>query len=109
MFAGVDDLILEGLQAGAAGCITAEANLLAAPAAALYRAFRSGQDARPWQDLLVQARVVLPHTAFPVAIKGLLAERYQDSAWAEVRPPLLPLDSADRALLVNELRRIQLI
>jgi 4-hydroxy-tetrahydrodipicolinate synthase len=109
IFAGVDDLILDGLKAGAAGCITAEANLLAAPAAALLRAFRSGQDAQPWQDLLVKARVVLPHTPFPVAIKGLLAQRYADPAWAEVRPPLQPLAEADLSLLVNELRQLKLL
>ncbi len=109
IFAGVDDLILDGLQAGAAGCITAEANILAAPAAALIRAFRSGQDAQPWQDLLVKARVVLPHTPYPVALKGLLAQRYADPAWAEVRPPLLPLDRSDQAPLVEELRRLELI
>ena len=109
IFAGVDDLILDGLQAGAAGCITAEANLLAAPAAALIRAFRSGQNAQPWQDLLVKARVVLAHTPYPVALKGILAERYADPAWSEVRPPLMPLSVEDRAVLVEELRRLQLI
>jgi 4-hydroxy-tetrahydrodipicolinate synthase len=109
IFAGVDDLILDGLQAGAAGCITAEANLLAAPAAALIRSFRSGQDAQPWQDLLVKAQVVLPHTPFPVAIKGLLACRYSDPAWAEVRPPLMPLDHNDRSQLVEGLRKYGLI
>jgi 4-hydroxy-tetrahydrodipicolinate synthase len=105
----VDDLILDGLRAGSAGCITAEANLLAAPAAALIQAFRAGKDAQPWQDMLVEARVVLPHTPFPVAIKGLLAERYADPAWAEVRPPLMPLDSKDRAVLVEGLRQRKLI
>ena len=59
--------------------------------------------------MLVKARVVLPHTPFPVAIKGLLAERYADPAWAEVRPPLVPLDSADKAVLLEGLRSLQLM
>jgi 4-hydroxy-tetrahydrodipicolinate synthase len=109
IFAGVDDLILDGLKAGAAGCITAEANLLAAPAAALIRAFKAGEDAQHWQDLLVKARVVLPHTPFPVAIKGLLDKRYSDPAWAEVRPPLEPLSQSDQSLLVEELSLLNLI
>lgn len=109
IFAGVDDLILDGLQAGSAGCITAEANLLAAPAAALFQAFQSSQDAQSWQDLLVKARVVLPHTPFPVALKGLLAVRYSDPAWAEVRPPLIPLASTDQEELVRGLRQLNLL
>jgi 4-hydroxy-tetrahydrodipicolinate synthase len=109
IFAGLDDLILDGLHAGAAGCITAEANILAAPAAALYRAFQSGQDAQSWQDLLVKAQVVLPHTPFPVALKGLLAQRYSDPAWAEVRPPLMPLDDRDLAVLVEGLKQLELL
>lgn len=109
IFAGVDDLMLEGLQAGSAGCITAEANLLAAPAAKLFQAFRAGEDAQPWQDLLVKARVVLPHTPFPVALKGLLAVRYSDPTWAEVRLPLLPLAKQDQDILVNGLRQLNLL
>ena len=109
IFAGVDDLLLEGLQAGSAGCITAEANILAPQAAALIKAFRSGDDAQTWQDLLVKARIVLPHTPFPVAMKGLLAEHYKDPAWLEVRPPLMPLAAEDQSLLVEELRQLDLI
>jgi 4-hydroxy-tetrahydrodipicolinate synthase len=109
IFAGVDDLILDGLQAGAAGCITAEANMLAAPAVALYNAFKAGQDARQFQDMLVKARVVLPHTPFPVALKGLLAKRYADAGWAEVRPPLVSLAAEDQSVLVEELRQLNLM
>jgi 4-hydroxy-tetrahydrodipicolinate synthase len=109
IFAGVDDLLLDGLRAGAAGCITAEANLLAAPAVELLRAFRRGADAQGWQDLLVRARVVLAHTPFPTALKGLLAERYADPAWAEVRPPLTALAEEDRAELAAGLRALKLL
>lgn len=108
IFAGLDDLLLDGLQAGAAGYITAEANLLAAPAAAIYKAFQLGQAAQSLQDLLVEARVFLPHTSFSAAVKALLAVRYNDPAWCEVRPPLEPLAAEDQALLIEELRRLQL-
>jgi 4-hydroxy-tetrahydrodipicolinate synthase len=105
----VDDLILDGLRAGAAGCITAEANILAAPAAALYHEFRQGHDPQPLQDLLVNARVVLAHTPFPVALKGLLAQRYADAGWAEVRPPLISLAAEDQSILVAGLRELNLL
>jgi 4-hydroxy-tetrahydrodipicolinate synthase len=109
IFAGVDDLILDGLRVGSAGCITAEANMLAVPAVALYRQFSRGQDPQVLQDLLVQARVVLGHTPFPVALKGLLAHRYADAGWAEVRPPLMSLDPGDQSVLVEGLRGLNLL
>jgi 4-hydroxy-tetrahydrodipicolinate synthase len=109
IFSGLEDFLLEGLQTGAAGCITAGANVLAAPTAALIRAYHAGQDARPWQELLLKTRVVLPHTPYPVALKGLLAARYNDPAWLEVRPPLLPLAPEDQTILVNELREQNLL
>jgi 4-hydroxy-tetrahydrodipicolinate synthase len=109
IFAGLDDLLLDGLKAGGAGYITAEANLLAAPAVSLYRAFQAGQDAQSWQDLLIKARVMLPHVSFPAALKGLLAVRYDDPTWAEVRPPLVSMADADRDLLAEELRGLGLL
>ncbi len=43
------------------------------------------------------------------ALKGLLAERYADPAWLEVRPPLMPLSPADRDELANGLRRLNVL
>jgi 4-hydroxy-tetrahydrodipicolinate synthase len=109
IFAGLDDLLLDGLKAGGAGYITAEANLLAAPARELYRGFHAGEDVQHLQDLLIKARVMLPHTSFPAALKGLLALRYDDPSWAEVRPPLVRMELKDQSLLSSELRGLGLL
>ncbi|MBZ0307387.1 MAG: dihydrodipicolinate synthase family protein, partial [Anaerolineae bacterium] len=45
VFVGTDSLLLDGLCAGAAGCITAAANVIAPLAVKTYRAFIAGEDA----------------------------------------------------------------
>jgi len=51
----------------------------------------------------------LPYASFPSAIKGLLAARYHDDGWLEVRPPLEPLSRTDQEKLVNSLLTMDLM
>ncbi len=109
IFSGLDDFLLDDLQAGGAGCITAESNILAPLAKKLEKAFFAGEDARPYKEMLTEALVFLPYASFSSAIKGLLAARYHDDGWLEVRPPLEPLSAADQAKLVNSLLALDLM
>ncbi len=109
IFSGFDDLLLDDLQAGGAGCITAESNLLAPLAKKLERTFFDGLDALPYKQMLTEAQVFLPYASYPAAIKGLLAARYHDDGWLEVRPPLEPLSREDQAKLVNNLLAMDLM
>lgn len=106
IFAGIDDYLLDDLEAGGAGCITAESNVLGIPAKKLVKAFLNGEDARPYKDLLTRALVFLPYASFSSAVKALLAVRYQDDGWLETRPPLEPLSRADQQKLVEQLREL---
>lgn len=106
IFSGVDDFLLDDLEAGGAGCITAESNILGVPAKQLVKAFLIGEDARPLKDLLTRALVFLPYASFSSAIKGLLAARYHDEGWLETRPPLEPLGHEDQLRLVEQLREL---
>lgn len=106
IFSGFDDYLLDDLEHGGAGCITAESNILAVPAKQLEKIFFAGGDARPLKKLLTEALVFLPYASFPSAIKGLLAARYQDDGWLEVRPPLEPLGRADQDKLVAQLKAL---
>ena len=106
IFTGVDDTLLDDLENGGAGCITAESNILGVQAKQLEHTFFAGQDARPYKDLLTKALVFLPYASFSSAIKGLLAARYQDDAWMEVRPPLEPITQAEQEQLVTHLREL---
>lgn len=109
IFSGFDDLLLDDLQAGGAGCITAESNILAPLAKKLERTFFSGGDAQSYKEMLTAAQVFLPYASYPSAIKGLLAARYHDDGWLEVRPPLEPLSRADQEKLVNNLLAMDLM
>lgn len=109
IFSGFDDYLLDDLEHGGAGCITAESNILAVPAKHCEKAFFAGEDARPYKELLTEALVFLPYASFPSAIKGLLAARYHDDGWLEVRPPLEPLSHTDQEKLVNSLLTMDLM
>ncbi len=92
VFVGSEKLLLAGLRQGAAGCITAGANVLARQAAAVYQAWRAGSsDADSLQEALSSARAVLDgYAPAPSSLKHLLAARYGGASW-DVRLPLLPL------------------
>ena len=108
VFVGTDRLLLAGLQSGAAGCITAGANVFAPLDVAVYRAFASDENAGPLQNQLTAAREVLEcYQPFPAGLKSLLAHRYGGSSW-NVRPPLVPLSEKDRNDLISALRDLGL-
>lgn len=108
VFVGDDKLLHGGLKAGTVGCITAGGNVLAALAAAVYRAYHDGQDAAAYQDQLTAARSVLDgFRPFPASVKSLLAARYGTDGW-EVRPPLVALPEAERVALFDGLAELDL-
>lgn len=89
VFVGSERLLLSGLQAGAVGCITAGANVLAPYCVAVYRAWKAGQPADQQQDYLTTLRMMVEAVApAPATYKGLLARRYGGESW-DVRLPLL--------------------
>lgn len=104
IFVGTDVYLLEGLRHGAAGCITAGANLFASLAADVQRAFLAGGDAEPLQSRLTAARLGLErYLPFPATLKSLLELRFGGPGW-EVRPPLVPLTTEQRDDLVSTLQ-----
>jgi 4-hydroxy-tetrahydrodipicolinate synthase len=110
VFVGTDRLLLAGLEAGAKGCITAGANILAPLALRVHHAYAQGRadDARRVQTQLTQARAVLEkYQPFAASLKALLSIRYGGSSWTP-RAPLLPLTSEDLTQLVQDLRTLKL-
>lgn len=103
VFTGSDRLLLPSLKSGAAGCITAGANVLAALQVRIYQAFLDGREEEEAHGRLAAARDVLEHhQPFAAAIKALLARRYRTSNW-NVRPPLLPMSVKECDTLIAEL------
>ena len=101
IFPGSEVFLLDGLRAGAAGCITATSNVNAAGARAVFDAWESGHgdpDARQAAATTIR-RVIDRHPGIP-AQKYLLAHHRNDPAWRAVRPPMVALADGDgRALL----------
>lgn len=103
VFVGSDKMLLDGLHEGAAGCITAGANVLAPLDVAVYRAFEAGADAAPLQSRLSAAREILDaHQPLAPTLKALLQLRYGCPGW-NVRPPLVPLSERERQDVVTAL------
>jgi 4-hydroxy-tetrahydrodipicolinate synthase len=108
IFVGTDHVLLGGLQSGAAGCITAGANVLGPLAVHVYQRFMAGQDASEQQALLGAARSLLDkYQPSSGMLKSLLAYRYGNDGW-DTRPPLETASDADRDSLIAELVRLGL-
>ena len=101
IFPGSEVFLLDGLRAGAAGCITATSNVNASGARAVFDAWDAGlDDADARQAAATAVRGAIDrHPGIP-AQKYLLAHHRDDPAWRAVRPPMMELpDDAGRDLL----------
>ena len=105
-FVGTDRLLLAGIQNGAAGCITAGANILGPLDSSVYQQFLRGEDPSLLQEKLTMARLALEKfPPFPPTLKSLLSYRFQSSGW-NVRPPLVSLAGHYQEQLLNTLRSL---
>lgn len=110
VLAGADPLLLPLLEVGGAGCITATSNIVARELATVFR----GSKDPAAHDLVTaaQARIMAYRSlsnqfgAQIPTIKAMVAAQSGDAQWANVRPPLVGLDAAQRQQLAAELARI---
>ena len=103
---GNDRLMTVGLQAGAAGCITALSNLVSPQLRRIYDSHQQGATAPEDQEVVNQARTILDTLApFPASIKGLLAELHGFPLWP-VKPPLEQFPKAIIDQAADQLRKI---
>jgi 4-hydroxy-tetrahydrodipicolinate synthase len=101
VFPGAERHLLAGMRAGAAGCISASANINARGIADLIRNWREPQADRRQAEANGIRNAVEANGLIP-SIKAVLAARYGDENWRRVRPPLMPLDAEPtRALLAD--------
>ncbi len=105
VFAGNETFLLATLRAGGAGCITATGNVNPAAIAQLAQTWQNA-DADEQQKKLNAVRDVFQK--FPVipAMKAAIAHFGGDADWALVRPPLVELDDAQRAALLQALEGV---
>ena len=104
VFPGSELFLLDGLRNGAAGVISASANVAAARMRALFDA-QDGAQANAMQAEITALRKSIQ--GFPVIplLKALVAHYRQDPVWSLVRPPLEALEPAVAERAIHELAR----
>ena len=111
VYPGSELPLIEALELGAPGCITATANVNAQAIAEVVRLFDAGDvaAARNAHETVRKIRLLLQEHAPIPAQKRLLALATGDSRWANVRPPLTPMPAGDGAALAAALEEAGLV
>ena len=102
VFCGSESFLLQNMQAGGAGCISATANVNPSEIRSLYDNWQAA-DAPQRQQRLDQIRSIFQSVPMIAALKAATAHYSKDSAWLRVRPPLLPLGAGEIEPLLEKL------
>lgn len=108
IFPGAESQLVEALEAGAAGVISAVANVNASAIRELLDRWSAGErDLAALEARVDQVRRIFESVAMAPALKTMVAQRYKDSHWKRVVPPLqeLPADAAEPFL--DKLRAVR--
>ncbi len=105
VYPGSELPLIEALELGAAGCITATANLNAGDIAKVVELYDQGDvtAARELHETVKRVRLLLQEYAPIPAQKRLLASATGDPRWANVRPPLTAMSDAQGRELADRL------
>ena len=103
VFPGSETFLLDGLRNGAAGCISATANIAARRIRSVYDHWQGGEAERLQADISALRKSVQSFPMIPV-LKALIAHYREDTAWADVRPPFteLPAEEVQKAVKLLE-------
>ena len=100
VFTGSEGLLVNTLNAGGAGCISATVNITAPLARKVYDAWAAGQDTASAQSDLGAARAAIQKFPLIPAMKALTALRSGDEAFRATLPPLVSLPKSEDAALI---------
>ena len=106
LYAGTEKYLLDALEVGGVGCISATTNVTCGLAANVFDAWRSHDlsRARELQTYLTAIRVTFEHYPFIPALKSYLAHITGQKHWLAMRPPFLPLSDEKLNTLLEALR-----
>jgi 4-hydroxy-tetrahydrodipicolinate synthase len=105
VFPGSEVFLLDGLRKGAAGCITATGNINAPGIAKVYANWQASPADALQAEITTVRKTMQAYPMVP-ALKRVVAHFHDDPAWAAVRPPMVPLDTAQSAALLADLAKI---
>lgn len=103
VFPGSEVFLLQGLRHGAAGCISATANVNPAAINKVFLEWQTAQADELQKDLDL-VRGIFQRLPMIPALKAAVAHWSGDEEWSHVRPPLVPLDTQQHAQLIEELK-----
>lgn len=95
VYPGSELPLIEALELGAQGCITATANINPGGVGTAFAQFKSGDvaAARATHETNRALRLIMQEGTPIPDMKRLLAIALSDARWANIRPPLLPADA----------------
>ena len=102
VLSGSDEFLLPLLKAGGAGCITACTNVASVLAAEVYGGWLKGGDIQAVNEKLCAVRRVVCQFPLSTALKTLMARHSGNDAWLNIRPPLMPMNDADKEKLFRD-------
>ena len=102
VFCGSESFLLQNMQSGGAGCISATANVNPSSIVEHYRQWES-PNAQQLQDRLNQIRGIFQSFPMIAALKAATGQYSGIESWLRVRPPLQELGAEDRADLASRL------
>jgi 4-hydroxy-tetrahydrodipicolinate synthase len=105
VFPGSESFLLAGMRNGGSGCISATANVNPAAIDKLATEWQN-TDADAQQESLNRVRNTFAKYPMIPALKAAVAHYASDPAWSTMRPPLIELDAAQRAKLIDDLSAI---
>lgn len=104
IFPGTEKFLLDGLELGSAGCLTATANVNPAAIRGVFDAWRKGSaDVRERQDFIDGTRKIFDGHPLVATLKHAVAHFRGDPDWRRVRPPLVGCDESAWAQVREEL------
>jgi 4-hydroxy-tetrahydrodipicolinate synthase len=98
-FPGSELHMLQGLRSGAAGVISATANVAAAGMDDLFRSWQSPEADAKQAKISALRNAIQAYPVIPL-LKAIVGHYREDATWSEVRPPLVTMDEgeAERAI-----------
>ncbi len=102
VFPGSEVFLLDGLRNGAAGCISATANVAAGRIRQVYDSWQGPDADRLQAEVTALRKAIQAYPMIPV-LKALLAHYREDPVWAEIRPPFTEMPAEDVAKAVQQL------
>ena len=106
VFAGSEGFLLQTMQQGGAGCISATANINPAAIYDLYLNWQSPAAGADQKALLALRDYVQRFPMIP-ALKAIIAHYSSDPEWSRVRPPLVELENKQCEELIAHLTAMQ--